>query len=521
MQWLMHVRQKDKLPGMATKAVIFYKGKSLRDCEASVSSPAPARSVSEPAEAAPAEDEASIGVDAERRKREFEAAMLRAEKGLRLEAVGQDRHLRRYWCFDGVTDRVWVSPDSAMDTSDGSGNGAVDWGFDGLRTQSYASLRRATEEAWPCYSVADGTLAALYGYLANGPMGPRESMLLERLRDLKIRGGFSGAEGGGGQADGAAAEPQGAAEADDGYEWKQLPHIGDVVWARKGADPKTALWYPVLVVDPEGGDEPAPADDDGDVSEDDEWQRSGSEYLGKRVLLTIFDNRRSKSVSEKGRIVGWLPAEIADFKSEATGENAALWRVRLDDKAFSSQDLEEYEVKEAMKNHAKAEAQKRNKDSEYLSSKSMFGQAVKWLYGQYFDDRQETECFPLKDVLPFVEFREERIQEMRRANKARVLVQVERANQYLEEHSTSQDREEDLREIWRELGLSIRAEQVSPEFQASCRNCMRHPRVMTVVQRNRDYNPMVASVQELREQLLALYGKLEVRAAPVHWYESD
>ena len=511
MQWLINIRQKEKLPGLATKGVILYKGKSLRDCESSMSPPNAAKPTSEAAEPAVTEDEAGYGVDAERRKREFEAAMRRAERGLRLECVGQDRHRRKYWCFDGIVDRVWVSPSHAVaaDTSDG----AVDFGFDGLRTREFASLRRATEESWDCYAVSDGTLRALYDYLSCGPLGPRESALLEQLRNLKVRGGFGGAdsvdatsEG----AQGASEPPPAAADSDEGYDWKQLPHIGDVVWARKGTDPKTAVWFPVVVVDPEG-DEPAPAAvSDASDDEDDEWQKSGSEYLRKRVILTIFDNRRNKSVSEKGRIVGWLPAEIADFKSEVTGENAALWRVKLDDKAFSSQDLEEYEVKEAMKNYARAEALKRSKDSEYLSSRSMFGQTIKWLHGQYLDDRQTVECFPLKDVLPFVEFREERIQEMRRANKAKVLQQVERANQYLEEHSSSQDKEEDLREIWRELGLSIRAEQVSAEFQASSRHCMRHPRVMTVIQRNQDYAPFVATVKELREQLLALYGKLEV-----------
>ena len=511
MQWLTYVCKKDKLPGMATKAVISYKGKTLRDWESSLVMSSSPKSSTELVEPTTAEDEKSISVDAERRKREFEAAMLRAERGLRLECVGQDRHFRKYWCFDGISDQVWVGP-AERSLSDGP-NAPVNFGYDGSRTKEFAALRRINEESWACFSLSDGTLQALYEYLANGPMGVRESLLLEQLRNLKIRGGFSGGEIEG-KPESGGSEPQ-AADSEDGYNWKQLPHIGDVVWARKGSDPKTAVWYPVLVVDPE--EEEAPVCNDDDLS-DDEWQRSGSDYLGKRVLLSIFDKRKNKKVMERGKIVGWLPVDVADFKSEVTGENAALWRVKLDDKAYSSQDLEEYEVKEAIKAFMKEEAVKKGKDSEYLSRKSMFGQTVKWLHGQFMDDREVIERFAIKDVLPYVEFREERIQEMRRANKAKLLQQVERANQYLEEHSTSQDKEEDLKEILRELGLSIKAEQkTSPEFQASCRHCMRHPRIMTVIQRNLDNTPLVGTVRELREQLLAIYKKLEVRTS-LHVY---
>ena len=448
-----------------------------------------------------AEDDAGFSVDTERRKREFESALARAEKGLRLEAVGLDRHFRRYWCLDGQTDRVWVSPSTKAEYSS---KAPVDFGFDGEKIKDFAALRKAAEEGWICYSLHDDTLKALYDYIASGPMGVREARLMEQMRAHKIRGGFSDSD-----APQESGESFNVADSEEGYEWIQLPHIGDIVWARKGSDPKTALWFPVLVVDPE--DDATAAEQESDYSSDEEWQTSGSEYIRRRVLLTIFDNRKNKEVKEKGRIVGWLPAEVADFKSEKTGEMAALWRVKLDDKAYSSQDLEEYEVKEAIKNYAKAEALKKSKDSEFLSRNCMFGQSVKWLYGQYMDDNETTECFPLKDVLPFVEFRDDRIQEMRRANKAKVLQQVERANQYLEDHSSNQDKKEDMKEILRDLGLSIRTDsQENSELQASCRHCMRHPRIMTVIQRNLNNTPFVPTVGELREQLLAFFNKLQV-----------
>ena len=497
MQWIAHIRKKEKLHGTSAKAVIFYQGKALKDREQEIIALNPSGVGGDDATEL-AED---FSVDTERRKREFESALARAEKGLRLEAVGLDRHFRRYWCLDGLTDRVWVSPSAKAEISP---KAPPDFGFDGERTKEYAVLRRATDEGWICYSLHDDTLKALYGYLANGPMGVREAQLMEQMRVHKIRGGFSDSDG-----PQQSGESDKVVESEEGYEWIQLPHIGDVVWARKGSDPKTALWFPVLVVDPE--DDTAAAEKESEYNSEEEWQTSGSEYIRKRVLLTIFDNRKNKEVKEKGRIVGWLPADVADFKSEKTGENAALWRVKLDDKAYSPQDLEEYEVKEAMRNYAKAEALKKSKDSEFLSRNCMFGQSVKWLYGQYMDDSGTTECFPLKDVLPFVEFREERIQEMRRANKAKVLQQVERASQYLEEHSSNQDKKEDLKEILRELGLSIRTDpQDNSELQASCRHCMRHPRIMTVIQRNLDNTPFVSTVDELRAQLLAFFNKLPV-----------
>ena len=40
-------------------------------------------------------------------------------------------------------------------------------------------------------------------------------------------------------------------EEQQGYEWNELPAIGDLVWARLGQDAKRS-WYPVVVIEPPG-----------------------------------------------------------------------------------------------------------------------------------------------------------------------------------------------------------------------------------------------------------------------------
>jgi len=77
------------------------------------------------------------------------------------------------------------------------------------------------------------------------------------------------------------------------------------------------------------------------------WMVEGNEYVGKRV-------RRSVTVEEKivgaadGKIVGWLPAEKADYVSDITHAPVALWHVLYDDDALGEEDLEEFEVWDAI-----------------------------------------------------------------------------------------------------------------------------------------------------------------------------
>lgn len=52
-----------------------------------------------------------------------------------------------------------------------------------------------------------------------------------------------------GEKEGEAAEGEKKEEKEEGYEWNQLPHIGDVVWALRGEEGKKS-WYPVRVIEP-------------------------------------------------------------------------------------------------------------------------------------------------------------------------------------------------------------------------------------------------------------------------------
>ncbi len=49
-----------------------------------------------------------------------------------------------------------------------------------------------------------------------------------------------------------------------------------------------------------------------------------------------------------GQIVGWLPAEKADYISDITHVPVALWHVLYDEEGLGEEDLEEFEVREAI-----------------------------------------------------------------------------------------------------------------------------------------------------------------------------
>lgn len=81
--------------------------------------------------------------------------------------------------------------------------------------------------------------------------------------------------------------------------------------------------------------------------------------------------------------------------------------------------------------------------------------------------------------------------------------QVERANVYLEEHGTVQEREEGLRAVMKELGWSRRVadQELSEELMAACRHCSRGPRMLNVVQRLRDVPPLPPRAPPSRQRL--------------------
>ncbi|KAJ1495156.1 hypothetical protein T484DRAFT_1763618, partial [Baffinella frigidus] len=318
----------------------------------------------------------------------------------------------------------------------------------------------APTSEWTCYWRDDGTLQALVDVLASGPKGRMEGPLLKALYErLELSepapeaspGGGSGAkvegtdamevdvkaEGAEGEGAGVKEEAAAKGEGELGFEWTELPLIGDVVWALRGEDSKQA-WFPMKVVEPmdESEGETESDEDQEPEADEGEWHITGSVYVNRKIRLEIPETGRYKSGTKivTGKIVGWLPAEVSDFVSETTNENAPLWRAKLDDRSLTSQDLEEFEVREAVRAAMKFEAVKAAERAQFLSSTSMFGQSVRFLHGQLMD-RDEVECIEIKNAVPYAEFRDSK----------RVLQHVAIANQYLEERGTAAEREEDLK----------------------------------------------------------------------------
>uniref|UniRef100_A0A7S4U6Z4 Plant heme peroxidase family profile domain-containing protein n=1 Tax=Guillardia theta TaxID=55529 RepID=A0A7S4U6Z4_GUITH len=79
----------------------------------------------------------------------------------------------------------------------------------------------------------------------------------------------------------------------------------------------------------------------------DEWLREGSEYIGQRIRRVVY-NENSEPFPADGTVVGWLPVDLADFTSEHTNEPAALWHIQFDDENIGEEDLEEFEVRDAI-----------------------------------------------------------------------------------------------------------------------------------------------------------------------------
>ena len=251
------------------------------------------------------------------------------------------------------------------------------------------------------------------------------------------------------------------------------------------------------------------------------------------VVGVQVPDRRGEPRLVPGIITGWLPKDVADFKNQDTGEPAALWRAKLDDKKLDHQDLEEYEVKEALLRYLREEAKKKNEASQVLSSKSMFGQDIKRVYIKLFiEEEEEDVVVPLSDLQPYSQFKEQHeqveiceksagcqiyhvtssteltfenlIQEMRRAGKSKALLQVKLANLYLEEHGSAYDKEHDAPDLMRKLGIGTRSEAElsdNSELRAASQHCANFPRILNVVQDNRESMPWITSTKELQVQV--------------------
>ena len=557
------------------KAMIMYKGEALRSVEKTFEFPPDAGRKGGSAQKERSEmdalmgefrDESLLNIDTERRKREIQTALKRARRGIRYQPVGYDRWHRSYWCFEGIGDRIWVhSPAGLMQQAataqassgalvkkgivvPGCWQSSTDFGYGGQASEEYKKLgvQAHIGADWAVYHKNDGTLQALIEVLSSGPNGKREAVLLAALREHGMLDDLSVDEKGGKASSSSPTDPQkdassaavgddvemkdgharslraksedGDKEQEEGYEWNELPSIGDLAWARLGEGHKRT-WYPVVITDPptaavpEEDDAQTESDDDGDG--DAEWQSSGSEYLQQRLLVEV-PGRRGETQLVPGRISGWLPKELADFTSDVTKEAAALWRVKFQDKKLRAQDLEEFEVKEGIVRWMREESKKKSEASQVLSRRSMFGQTITKVDTRLFNDDESIEILGLNDLQPYLPFKEQHEQEMRRAGKTRVLQQVMLANQYLDEHGSagSADRERDLAELMRKLGIANRSENdLSADMKASTKHCAHFPRILNVVQENRDTLPWITTIAELKRQMLAICSKLLVCAA--------
>jgi hypothetical protein len=525
----VHKKPKVSLP---SKAVVFYKGRSLKDWEQSLAQSGAGeigktQPSSDVATFADGDDELGLAVDMERRRREYEAAVQRVEKGFRVEPLGYDRALRSYWLFQSPVDLasqvVWVCdpgtckgglPGRGDHNDSAPGEASPDY-LAGVNLGKLGGKRTAREE-WHRFSTADGSLQRLCDYLKQIPQGPRETRLLVQLQSLLSKCIASEKKPDGASADDEAVGSAESISSIEEYIWREIPEIGDIVWARKRSETRSGVsysWHPVKLVDPKAEEPSTDEEEEDERCEDDddaEWHKSGSEYIGKRVQITIHDASGSE-YTENGRVFGWLPADVADFKSDQ-GEYVALWRVKFDDRHVTSQDLEELEVKQAIAEYSKAQALKRSKDSEYLSQTSMFGQKIKWVHGQYMNSREQVETFSISDILPYDAFRAKRMRELEAANLNKVLAQVKKADDYLEERKAGDAGGDDIKEVLLELGLGgLIGVELSPELEAACRNSMLQPRVMAVVERGKDSLPAVCTVDELSAQLFAVVDCLKVQ----------
>jgi hypothetical protein len=77
------------------------------------------------------------------------------------------------------------------------------------------------------------------------------------------------------------------------------------------------------------------------------WMDKGNEYVGKRVRRCLNEEEKIVGFAD-GQIVGWLPAEKADYVSDNLHAPGALWRVRFDDEDMGVEDLEDFEVRDAI-----------------------------------------------------------------------------------------------------------------------------------------------------------------------------
>jgi hypothetical protein len=89
-----------------------------------------------------------------------------------------------------------------------------------------------------------------------------------------------------------------------------------------------------------------------------EWHRFSHPYINQRVRRNVMGEDLTHAGKANGVIVGYLPKEVSDFKSKQTNLDAALWKLKFDDPDIGNgyEDLEEYEVRQAILDYEKMQA---------------------------------------------------------------------------------------------------------------------------------------------------------------------
>ena len=88
-----------------------------------------------------------------------------------------------------------------------------------------------------------------------------------------------------------------------------------------------------------------------------EWQNHNV-HITKRVRRNVLADDGTHACKANGTIVGYIPKEKSDFKSKQTQQDAALWRLKFDDPdiGFGFEDIEEFEVLQAIQDYEKMQA---------------------------------------------------------------------------------------------------------------------------------------------------------------------
>eukprot|EP00960_Hanusia_phi_P029264 747862-Hanusia_phi.AAC.9 len=86
-----------------------------------------------------------------------------------------------------------------------------------------------------------------------------------------------------------------------------------------------------------------------------EWSKD-NEFVGKRVRRNVKGDDGKPAGQANGTVIGFLPKEISDFVSKDTNQPAALWRISFDDEDIGEEDLEEFEIVNAIQAYEKLQA---------------------------------------------------------------------------------------------------------------------------------------------------------------------